>query len=207
MFGHMIFHKYKLIFICVAKNASASIFESLQNQTDREFAHKTIFEVFAENDPELASTYYAFATSRNPYDRFYSAYMWLNINNRDRNENPIDPDDIQSDFERYVDQVYKNRDSYFNDPHHLPQYRYVSFREKLLIDEVLTFENLEADWNSFAEKYNLTSQFKLKHKLQPCNISMSRKKDWHDAYTTEMKKKIYDVYWKDFELFSYESEL
>lgn len=203
----MIFHKYKLIFICVAKNASASVFENLQNQTDREFAHKTIFEVFAENDPELATSYYAFATSRNPYDRFYSAYMWLNVNNRDYNDNPIDPDDIQTDFEKYVEAAYKNRDAFFNDPHHLPQYRYVSFRGKLLVDEVLAFETLEQDWVVFAEKYNLTSQFKLKLNLEPRNVSMSRKRDWREAYTLEMKKKVYDIYWKDFELFGYESEL
>jgi len=49
----MVFHKYKLIVIGVPKNASSSMFDALQNQTDYQHTHETIIETFHTQDNDL----------------------------------------------------------------------------------------------------------------------------------------------------------
>ena len=77
----MVFHKWKTIFVGIAKNASMSIFHTLINPSDNQCTshnHNTIVEDLNEGDESLLNTYFSFAICRNPYDRFFSAWKHNN---------------------------------------------------------------------------------------------------------------------------------
>ena len=64
----MLFHKHKLLFTGITKNASSSVFAILSNKTDCQHHHASYLEDLNENAEDLASTYFSFAIVRNPYD-------------------------------------------------------------------------------------------------------------------------------------------
>jgi hypothetical protein len=201
----MIFHKYRLVYIGIAKNASASIFHRLQNATDQRFEHFDIFDILSSNDIKLLKSYYILSTVRNPYDRFYSAYLWIHVNNLDQE---VTEKEIERGINEYVNRIYASSEKWYYDiPHLRPQHDYISFRDKIMVDRIFRFEHLQDDWKKFVTEYNTYSEFKLKEELHKQNESPKRLKDWRQMYSPETKKKLHELYRTDFELFGYDSEL
>lgn len=202
----MIFHKYKLIFVGIPKNASHAPFAVLSNKTDQSHDHTFFMDIYHNNDEDLIDTYTSFAICRDPYDRAYSAWNYLTII-----EDLPNRFDIHS-FKEYI-YALESR-TYFNKEmeseeltmHELtyPQHKFISFKNQILIDKVLRYENLDADWKEFADEYNKTAQFKIKNTLKRHNDMHYEERDWSKVYTPEMYKIINEFYKKDFELFNYE---
>ena len=78
----------------------------------------------------------------------------------------------------------------------LPQYYHLIFNGKIIINEILRFENLEIDFNKFIAKY----------KLEPVNLSHENVTE-HNHYSTYFNDKqieiVKQIYKKDFDLFGY----
>jgi hypothetical protein len=201
----MVFHKHRIIFTGIPKNASHAPFEHLSNKTDSGHHHASYMQDYREHDEELLDTYTSLAITRNPYDRAYSCWNFLKV-----------IEDIEGrykvkNFTEYLyalrdrNGYYKEQDEYLHD-HELtyPQHKFITIKGRILVDHLLRFENLDEDWKTFTTEYNKTAQFKLKPTLIISNSMEYAERDWTKIYTPEMYSIINEYYKKDFELFNYE---
>jgi hypothetical protein len=201
----MIFHKHKIIFTGIPKNASHAPFAHLSNKTDHGHHHATYIQDYREHDEELLDTYTSFAIVRNPYDRAYSCWNYL------RTIEYLEERFGIHSFEEFVyalesrTAIYEAHNEELTQ-HELtfPQHRFISIKGHILVDHILRFETLDEDWKRFVTEYNKTAQFKLKSALQIHNSMEYAERDWTKIYTPEMYQIINDFYKKDFELFNYE---
>lgn len=195
------YHKWRTVFIQIPKNASTTIHAKLSNKTDQNHSHKSYFDILGEEDMELIETYFSFAVSRNPYDRFISAY-----------EHEVENGNIPlglsfGDLIKKIgndNSTLSHLQSFF-----FPQYQFVSIKSIILVDKIIRFENLNEEWKEIAsiineknKQYNFT---RISDKLDVLNANSARiGKTIDDYYTKETKEIIYNTYKKDFELFRYE---
>lgn len=193
----MIFHKYKLIFTGIPKNASSSVYEVLKNPTDNQHHHKTIIREYTENDAELMESYPNVCIVRNPYDRFISACEQIKRDNHEEGGLDWSLDDVMEK------EIYGNS---FDNEVFWPQYKFVCFGKKVLMEYVLRYETLDTDWKNFALEYNKTYNTNIRIRLPKSNVSENRK-TWQE----ELKKGNIDTlyyinhrYKLDFEIFGYD---
>lgn len=193
-----IYHKWGTVFVQIPKNASAAVHRILENPTDKYHDHRTYIDLLSDNDPELLENYFSFATVRNPYDRFVSAWEFERQNGRD-----MSFDDTVEEFTRRGAFFYTSEDVFW-----WPQHRFIAIRKVVLVDKVMRYENLDADWSDVHKIItdNLPPQYsKPSPVLRKENTSQLRgDRPWQDYYTEETKKAVYKLYQKDFELFDYE---
>jgi hypothetical protein len=201
----MVFHKHRIIFTGIPKNASHAPFAHLSNKTDSGHHHASYMQDYREHDEELLDTYTSLAITRNPYDRAYSCWNFLKV-----------IEDIEGRFgiKNFTEYVYalESRTAYYEEQneeltqHELtyPQYKFITIKGRILVDHLLRFENLDEDWKTFTTEYNKTAQFKLKPTLIISNSMEYAERDWTKIYTPEMYSIINEFYKKDFELFNYE---
>ena len=201
----MVFHKYKIIFTGIPKNASHAPYAVLSNKTDEGHHHATFIDEINRHDEELISTYKSFAITRNPYDRAYSCWNYLRVIEHLEQRFKI------KNFEEFVFAL-ESRTAFYEEQneeltqHELtwPQHKFISIKGVILVDDVLRYENLDEDWLNFTKEYNKNAQFKLKSTLKRHNAIDYDEPDWKKVYTPEMYRIINEFYRKDFELFNYE---
>ncbi|XWV26826.1 hypothetical protein QJ857_gp0225 [Tupanvirus soda lake] len=122
---------------------------------------------------------------RNPYDRAVSALFWRNA---------ININSTKEEVEKKLDDFLNT--NYTFDNHNWPQFQFLEYNGK--IDEkiiIMRTESLDDDMI----KYGYTD-FKNND-----NVSYRNKIDYMSFLTESAKKKIYDYYRKDFELFGYDT--
>lgn len=196
-----LYHKYGVVFIQIPKNASISIHYTMRNRTDDQHAHYKYLDEYSNNDTELFSSYTSFACVRNPYDRFVSIYEY-------RTMGEYDPNHIK--FNQTIEKLYLGGDKEFDcmDLAYSPQYKFITIKNIILVDEILRFENLKEDWKNFVSLINSKNNlFKLPNQLQTHNVTPSKiGKKWQDYYTKETADMIYQIYKKDFQILGYEKK-
>lgn len=134
--------------------------------------------------------YYSFSVIRNPYDRFYSMYKFLCSSLK---LTPID-------FVLYVKNIFKNKDKDNDNRYQFFQPQYIFICDKnynLEIDEIIRFENLDFEYSKLVKKYKLN---KLCH-LNKSNDVIGL----NNFYSIDfIKKNVYKLYKKDFDIFNYD---
>ena len=156
---------------------------------------------------------------RNPYDRLVSTYSYLKKlapeENRNKSFNVWFEHHLGKDSKHLNDLLNLNKSSTtsqiqkFKSPSNeinigwmlfLPQYYHLTFNGKIIIKEILRFENLKEDFNKFILKYN----------LEPVELLHENSTE-HNHYSTyfnneqiEIVKKIYE---KDFDTFGYKFDI
>ena len=188
----MVFHKYKLIFTGIPKNASSSIYDILKNNTDKYHHHESLVKEYTDNDTDLIESYPSFCIVRNPYDRFLSACYQIRR----------DEDNVYLSFDEILLRIRDN--GIFNEVF-FPQHIFICFGNKILIDKILRFESLEKDWKEYVLEYNKNSKFKIIFNLPQSNIT-ENKKNWEEEIkllSDDDILMINQLYAKDFELFNY----
>jgi hypothetical protein len=188
----MVFHKYKLIFTGIPKNASSSIYDILKNNTDKYHHHESLVKEYTDNDTDLMELYRSVCIVRNPYDRFFSGCYQIRR----------DEDNVYLSFDEILLRIRDN--GIFNEVF-FPQHIFICFGNKILIDKILRFESLEKDWKEYVLEYNKNSKFKIDFNLPQSNIT-ENKKNWEEEIkllSDDDILMINQLYAKDFELFDY----
>lgn len=153
--------------------------------------HLTYQEIMSNKKFHQNKKLIKFTIIRNPYDRIISAYHFLGRN---------------MTFRHFVYWVYKELDNYYR--HNvkpfcviLPQWEFlINERGKIKISNILRFENLKKEFQSFCDKYHL--ELDLPHINQ-----RKRTKKLQDYYDQELGDMVYHIYRWDFKLLKYKKLL
>lgn len=214
----MIVHKHKIIFIHIPKTAGSSIekffginkISHKWDKSDRLYLkgwdpeHKLHLQhakacdllskkLIVEN---VWNEYFKFAFVRNPWDRAYSDYLWMQGDRK-----------VEGSFEDYIlkkgvfEKHLTNLDSkHTRGDHVMPQYEFIcDDKGNCLVDFVGKFENLEADFKKACSIASIEYRA-LPHEKK----SLVTKRDYHDFYDQKKKDLVAEVYAKDIELFNYQ---
>jgi len=146
-------HEKKCIFIHIPKTAGTSIEQFIRDngtnnllfigvRNNRSLQHLTANEL-KTMIPYIYKQYYKFSIVRNPYDKLLSEYYWnpsINIGYKNGKS--------KKDFLKNVIEIVQNK-KYFNDiynDHFIPQYNFLFYKNKLLVNQLFKYEDL--DWVS-----------------------------------------------------------
>lgn len=194
-------HIRKIIFIHIPKTAGSSIEHLLRDEGKYELdfigvrngrsTHHYMGIELKMILKELYPTYYKFSFVRNPYDRLISEYFWCRINNVGHKFNKT-----FDEFLDYVEDVIKNKKFFkpIENDHFIPQYSFLFFNNKLIVNNIFKYEDLEKVVPLIKKR------LKIKTSLQHLNKSVKNE----ITLTQEQKDRIYNLYQIDFETFNYE---
>ena len=168
-----------VLFIHITKTSGLSIKNTLRhldNSDNTNFAgikthHKSVTDYIKEHNwtEEDLAKINTLSVIRNPYDRYLSFLNYANFRNWDRSK-----DNDKFNFLK-------------------PQHEYLCYRGKLVVKDILRFEDRESINNYFMDKWEMN----IPHK------NMTEVKIY-DKLTEEQIKFCNQLYKKDFELFNYE---
>ncbi len=137
---------------------------------------------------EQWSSYYKFAIVRHPYDRFVSACAFLNRNNEEFADDPVDWMMKAFERERFVRRVLVR-----------PQVdMLVNHEGKLALDFIGRYEELDAAIKNVAIRTGL-GELELPRKNSSSRAAVSR------YLTTSLTRSLNEFYRRDFEMLHYEA--
>lgn len=194
-------HEKKCIFIHIPKTAGTSIEQFIRDngknnllfigvRNNRSLQHLTANELKIMI-PYIYKKYYKFSIVRNPYDKLLSEYYWnpsINIGYKSGKS--------KKDFLKNVTEIVQNQ-KYFNNiynDHFIPQYNFLFYNNKLLVNQLFKYEDLE--WVSIFLKKKL----KITRNFPYLNKNDIEKEGWND----DEKEIIYNLYKNDFLYFGYQ---
>jgi hypothetical protein len=194
-------HIRKIIFIHIPKTAGSSIEHLLRDEGKYELdfigvrngrsTHHYMGIELKLTLKELYPSYYKFSFVRNPYDRLISEYFWCRIKNVGHKFNKT-----FDEFLDYVEDVIKNKKFFIHieNDHFIPQYSFLFFNNKLLVNNIFKYEDIETIVPLIRKR------LKIKTELQ--HLNKSKKNEI--TLTQEQKDRIYNLYQIDFQTFNYE---
>lgn len=189
------FDEKKSIFVHIPKCAGVSVNKKLFGSLAG--GHATLNEYSVIFEPKLLTEYFKFTIVRNPWDRLASAYFFLKnggFGEEDLNWSKKELKEFSS-FEVFV-KSWLSRSNIWKWHHFRPQYHYMlEKREKVHIDFVAFFENINEDFSYIANRLGVQR-----------SLSISNKGDhnlYKDYYDSEMIKIVRDVYAEDIRMLDY----
>lgn len=193
------FKKNKCIFIHIPKTAGISLSKSLFGE-DNDTNHLSLRRyrlIFNESD---FFQYYKFTIVRNPWDKLFSCYRFLNRGGTTP-FHKLWRENVLLNFDNFNDFVKKwvNKHNIYSFSHFLPQHWFLSLNTfEPQIDFIGKFENLEDDFLKIKNKLDI--DFNLMHLNQSDKI----KKNYFDFYNQESIDIVSEVYKEDINLFNYD---
>jgi hypothetical protein len=194
-YSYKSFDEKKAIFIHIPKCAGISINTSLFGNLAG--GHKRLDDYILIFGVEDFTNYFKFTFVRNPWDRVVSAYFFLKkggLNEHDRKffENQLSQYDGFSEFVR----GWLTKENIYKYHHFKPQLFFLTDKyNKVSVDYIGYFENIEADFAYIAEKIGVENQLKKENSV--------KRKDYRLFYEEDTKKIVADVYEDDIQAFNY----
>jgi len=189
-----------IIFIHVRKNAGKSIKTWFCQRIDSNiisvlsyargddgYLHATNIKGFINIMKQYDKLPITFAVKRNPYTRFVSSWDYLNICNNTQI-------DLDTFLENPIPKTFGTKNGHDWRHSWATQTEFLYNDEKLSVDYLLSFENLQEDWNNFRKKMNMDGG----------NLPFENKQEYNVTLTEKQKNKIYDFFHEDFKNFGYE---
>src|SRR6056297_659079 len=192
-------NKYKCIFIHVPKTAGTSIAESLFGNIDPKMGHKghkRIKHYFVYNQKKFQN-YFKFAFVRNPWDRLYSAYNYLEKKKGNKKDKKFSEKYLN--YESFKDFVYslqkesKKTKIILSFNHFLPQHYFLKLNNELVIDKIGHFEKINKDFKEIKTRLDIKTKLKEKRKV--------KHKNYIEVYDNKMIRTVENIYKEDIKLF------
>lgn len=196
--------KRKIIFIHIPKTGGTTIenymktidkpifyggYGKLKNIIFQHLNYKNYIKFFGK---EEYNKFIKFSIVRNPYDRLISEYYWSKLNIGFKSNKTFDY------FLNQVEDIVTNRkyNLTIHHNHFIPQYEFIcDSNNNIVVDKLFKFEEFNEILKFLNEKkYNTKKEKNL-------NVSKNKEKI---ILNNNQKKKIYELYKKDFEIFKYE---
>lgn len=214
----MISHKHKCIFIHIPKCAGSSIrdfyfdtpkldwripnYELLYGWCPKRnihLQHATPQELMETGlvSADIWESYYKFTFVRNPWDRAYSDYLWIQ---NDRNIKGCFKDYLEAKG-RFQSVLSDRSHMNYRGDHLTPQVDYIS-NENYPIDFIGRFETLQQDISLLNIRLNKSKIFNIHSK----NNTKNRLSHYSKFYTDTNKKRIEEKYGNDIETLNYDFE-
>lgn len=214
----LISHRYRAIFVHIQRTGGNSI-RHLFNEMDadalqevpidaakKRLKHCFISDIHAAVDSELFSGYTKFAVVRNPFDRLFSWYSMFKYNTIAKSEiagGVVRTAALGNAVEAAVEPYLDSFESFLTMPNsglferfYYNQFDYLQIDDRIAVDYVLRFENLNNDFNALAQAMNFP------HLLPAINQSV-RRQDYRAAYTQSTRQLVADRFARDLDYFSY----
>lgn len=200
----MVYNKYGLVFVAIPKCLTTSIHQTLQTNSDSHqdgHAHYSVSTLIEMYGNSLLSNYLSFTIVRNPYDRIWSAWKHLSLEDQyigeldmvDRFRNFV-KEELPLQFSEHVRKF----------DHYKPQVDYIyAMRRHCMVDKIIRFENLNNEWESFRLWYrnNTSGDVELPNSIGISNETVKIKEDPYDDESREIIKRFYKY---DFKLLGYD---
>jgi hypothetical protein len=190
LFGGGLQHLTISEILYILGNRNFSQYQSLpeSKQLIDKVLSKINFSVREKRIREILSKYYIFTLVRNPYDRLVSYAAWLE--NKWSEVRSLERDY----FINKVNEIFERPESLKN-KQLIPQFNFIYYKNKCVIHKIYKFEELDSTYTDLLQKFAISGN--LPHRM----------KSYHDNfeyyYDDTLKKKVYNFYRKDFELFGY----
>ncbi len=194
----MISHKHRCVFIHIPKNGGTSIESALcrWNLTPSNYVelmgskyhskHHTLRSI----KKDLRDKYFTFAFVRNPWDRAVSLYSYYRGGGNKKSDLRI-VDKIPADFKTFVMSTW----NIIPQSHRKEQFTYIKADDKINVDYICKFENMNEDWEYIAHKLKINE--KLPH------IRASKHLHYSTYYDDETREVISKRYANDIKRFKY----
>ena len=184
----MISHKHRFIFIEVPKTGTTTICSILKNNFDAVQPYKHLdIEQYKEKFPKETSSYFKFSFVRNPWSRVVSLYH--------RKEGMQMKSEMT--FSEFVGWIRLATDTCIMPTPKKYMIDFFKIDNKLKMDFIGKFENLQEDFNTICDKIGIPQQ-QLSHK------NPTKHKYYTEYYDEETKQIVAEKYAKDIEYFGYE---
>ena len=184
------------LFVHITKTAGTSVALSLFGELPYHYTAIDYRVIYGKRD---FNEYFKFGFVRNPWDRLYSAYRYLQgggWNSDDAAWAEQNLSDIR-DFEDFVVN-WLTPEKLNSHVHFWPQSRFIAdAKGRLLLDYCARFETIDQDYQKIAQHLNINTA------LKSTNAS-ARKKDFRTEYTAEMREKVLSLYGQDISLLGYD---
>jgi hypothetical protein len=195
-YGFKGFDEKKTIFVHIPKCAGISVCKTLFGNLGG--GHNSLEQYTYIFSPKELSSYFKFTFVRNPWDRLVSAYHFLQkggISNEDRRfyEKYLTK---YKDFDDFV-LNWVNKENIMLGQHFRPQLYYIKDkRNKVSIDFIGKFENIEKDFKHVCEKLGVPS-------ISLTKTNESVRKNYQQYYTDETASIVANVYKQDIKELGY----
>lgn len=190
--------KRGVLFIHIPKAAGISISNSLYG---REIGHKRAID-YKRADPVRFSELTKISVVRSPYERLVSAYNFLYLGGMDGYRFDSKFSEFIRTFDSFEDFVFgwlgcgNNKYKYI---HFIPQNEFIYFKGQLLVDSYGKLEEIDEYLKYVSKTFGLTLS------ISRDNATSSKIITVKDVMNnSRLKRKIYSIYRKDFELLGYD---
>lgn len=190
------FQTKKVIFIHIPKTAGISLIRAVYGDVD--FGGHRDYGFYNQIFFNDFNSYFTFSFVRNPWDRLYSAYKFLEKGGANVHD--------ENAFDMYLSQYSNFKDFVMNGLSEELISEIIHFKlqsdficdtnDNILVDFVGRFESLNDDRIELEKKIN--TNIELDH------YNMNKKKKYTDIYTNEMILKVKHFYRRDINIFGYE---
>lgn len=197
----------KAFFFHIPKTGGVSIVSSIENKCKLESpGHINYDMIIKKYSSKFMDSHFKFAFVRNPFDRFVSAYHYLL--QQDKNHRYWKYDKNISNKLKCINDFYSFcniflEDKEINTYHHFkPMHVFICQNDKIMVDFLGRYENLEEDFLMLIKKMNIENAH-----LEKKNTSKHLR--WQDYYLEnqfciDLVKNFYE---KDFEIFNYSKSI
>lgn len=190
------FEQKKCIFVHIPKCAGISVSKSLFNNLGG--GHLSIMDYQLIYGQSKFKDFFTFTFVRNPWDRVFSAYNFLNKGGFDKADKLWAEENLScfNSFNQFVC-TWVTEKNIYSWNHFIPQYRFVCDPYgNIKVNFIGRFESIENDFKYISQKINCNDYLEHTNKS---NNSMAYK----EFYTKKSIEIIRNIYTKDIELFGY----